>query len=147
VADRPRKEAQAIGRLPDVLSTGVDAERFEQAMSRWRDSGYDMRLAPYAYPADDTQLHYDLFDAWANRGYEEPSEFWPPRTRRGRLLPGKQPDGRKAVPLAGANGYTPDPSRLTVWGLNGTLHDELAERGTLGGPKVTKARPAKRLGI
>ena len=38
--------------------------------------------------------------------------------------------------LEGSEGYTPDPKRLTVWGVNGTLHDELVERGTLGTAKI-----------
>ena len=129
---------ETIKSLPDVLSKGVDAERFEHAMNRWRDSGYDLRLAPYAWPDEATQRNYDLYDAWANRGYEDDSEFWPPRTLRGRLLPGRQPDRKPAVSKEGWEGYSPDPMRLSVWGINGHLHEELAERGTLGTRKIVR---------
>ena len=30
------------------------------------------------------------------------------------------------------------PMRLSVWGINGALHEELAERGTLGTRKIVK---------
>ncbi len=45
-------------------------------------------------------------------------------------------NGKPAVSKAGWEGYGPDRSRLTVWGLNGYLAEELAERGTLGTRKV-----------
>ena len=124
--------------LPLAICTGVEARRLAHATTRWRDSGYDDRLFPYAWPDDDTQRNYDLYDAWMNRGYEDDSEFWPPRTRRGRLLHGRRVDGKQAVSKEGWEGYDPDRSRLTVWGINGTLHEELAERGTLGTRKVVK---------
>ena len=47
----------------------------------------------------------------------------------------------------GWEGYEPDPSRLTVWGINGVLHEELAERGTLGTRRVArKALPGNPYG-
>lgn len=133
--------------LPGAMNVGVDAERHSHATTRWRDSGYDLRLAPYAWPDEATQRNYDLYDAWANRGYEDNSEFWPPRTLRGRLLQGRQPDGKPAVSREGWDGYSPDPMRLSVWGIDGALHDELAERGTLGTRKTAKmASPGDPLG-
>lgn len=37
--------------------------------------------------------------------------------------------------------------RLSVWGINGALHEELAERGTLGTRKIIKkALPGDPLG-
>lgn len=120
------------------MNVGVDAERHSHATVRWRDSGYDLRLVPYAWPDEATQRNYDLYDAWANRGYEDDSEFWPPRTLRGRLLHGRQPGGEPAVSMEGWEGYSPDPMRLSVWGINGALHEELAERGTLGTRKIVK---------
>ena len=107
-------------------------------MARWRDSGYDLRLVPYAWPDEPTQRNYDLYDAWANMGYPDRSEYWPPRTLRGRLLPGKDPDGRRPVSAEGFDGYIPDPSRIMVWGLGGELAAELAERGTLGTRRPVK---------
>ena len=55
--------------LPGAMNVGVDAERHSHATTRWRDSGYDMRLVPYVWPDEATQRNYDLYDAWANRGY------------------------------------------------------------------------------
>ncbi|MYA44278.1 MAG: hypothetical protein F4076_03860 [Acidimicrobiaceae bacterium] len=99
------------------------------------------------WPDEATQRNYDLYDAWANRGYEDDSEFWPPRTLRGRLLPGRKVNGEPAVSLEGWEGYSPDPMRLSVWGINGALHEELAERGTLGTRKIIrKALPGDPLG-
>ena len=139
---RPRMDRETVRALPDAIYTGVDAERFAHAMTRWRDSGYDDRLYPYAWPGEGTQRNYDLYDAWANRGYEDDSEFWPPRTLRGRLLHGRKADGKPAVSIEGWEGYDPDARRLTVWGLNGVLHEELAERGTLGTRRIAgKALP------
>jgi len=124
--------------LPGAIYLGVAAERHAHATTRWRDSGYDDRLFPYAWPDEATQRNYDLYDAWANRGYEDDSEFWPPRTLCGRLLPGRKVNGEPAVSLEGWEGYSPDPMRLSVWGINGALHEELAERRTLGTRKIVK---------
>lgn len=124
--------------LPGAIYVGVAAKRHAHATTRWRDSGYDDRLFPYAWPDEATERNYDLYDAWANRGYEDDSEFWPPRTLRGRLLPGCKVNGEPAVSLESWEGYSPDPMRLSVWGINGALHEELAERGTLGTRKIVK---------
>ncbi len=82
--------------LPGAMNVGVDAERHSHATARWRDSGYDLRLVPYAWPDEATQRNYDLYDAWANRGYGDDSEFWPPRTLRPR------PATRVGAPSNGA---------------------------------------------
>ena len=122
--------------------TGPSAELFSQAMERWADSGFDRRLVPYAFPDADTQRNYDLYDAWVNTGYAEPSPYWPPRTRRGRLLPGFDVDDNPAVSIEGMEGYEPDPRRIEVWGLGGELATELEQRGTLGTRRrVRRARP------
>ena len=135
---RPRMDRETARALPGAIYKGVEAERYAHGMTRWQDSGYDDRLFPYVWPDEGTQRNYDLYDAWANRGYEDDSEFWPPRTLRGRLLHGMQPDGKPAVSREGWDGYEPDRMRLTVWGINGVLHEELAERGTLGTRRVAR---------
>ena len=142
-----RLDRETVRALPDAIYTGVAARLYAHATARWYDSGYDDRLFPYAWPDDDTQRNYDLYDAWANRGYEDDSEFWPPRTGRSRLLHGRRADGSPAVSKEGWDGYGPDPMRLSVWGINGALHEELAERGTLGTRKIVKeASPGDPLG-
>ena len=142
-----RLDRETVRALPVAIYTGVAARLYAHATARWYDSGYDRRLFPYAWPDDDTQRNYDLYDAWANRGYEDDSEFWPPRTGRGRLLHGRQADGSPAVSKEGWDGYGPDPMRLSVWGIDGALHAELAERGTLGTRKIVKqASPGDPLG-
>ena len=120
--------AEAKG-LPGPLLVGVEADRFAHAVSRWVDSGFDRRLAPYVWPDETTQRMYDLYDAWANRGYEDDSPHWPPRTQRGRLLHGKDADGRRTVSLESFEGYSPAAARITVWGLDGELDAELAGEG------------------
>ena len=47
-------------------------------------------------------------------------------------------NGEPAVSKEGWEGYGLDRSGLTVWGLNGYLAEELAERGTLGTCKVVR---------
>ncbi len=123
---------------PTPENTGVDAFLHSHATSRWRDSGYDLRLVPYPWPDEATQRNYDLYDAWANTAYPDPSPYWPPRTLRGKLLH-RDATNRRAVSLEGLDGYEPAAGRVMVWGLNGALAEELAERGTLG-----TRRPAKR---
>ena len=39
----------------------------------------------------------------------------------------------------GSNGYSPGPSRSNVWGINGDLHEELAQRDTLCTRRIVKA--------
>lgn len=142
-----RMDRETARALPIAIYAGVASERHAHATTRWRDAGYDDRLFPYAWPDEGTQRNYDLYDAWANRGYEDDSEYWPPRTRRGRLLPGRRANGKPAVSNEGWEGYSPDPRRLSVWGINGALHEELADRGTLGTRKIVrKASPGDPLG-
>ena len=83
-----------------------------------------------------TQRNYDLYDAWANAGYAEPSPYWPPRTTRSRLLHGRDASNRRqrAVSTEGFDGYEPDPRRVMAWGL-----------GTLGTRRLASpARPGPR---
>ena len=118
--------------MPVLGYTGVDAKRYSRAMQRLRVSGYDLRLAPYVWADDITQRYYDLFDAWVNRGYGT-SDYWPPR-RGKKVIVGKDPDGAQPQ-LNLSVSYRPDPSRIAVWGIGGTLEAELAERGTLAMPR------------
>lgn len=100
------KRSEAKG-LPGAIHIGVDADRFAQAVARWRDSGYDVRLAPYAWSDEATQRYYDLYDAWANRGYEDDSEYWPPRTLRCRLRHGwETPDAASVAARCRAKAST-----------------------------------------
>ena len=48
---------------------GEAGERLARAYQRWRESGYDERLRPQAYPDAEQQALYDLYD----------SGRWPPR--------------------------------------------------------------------
>ena len=134
---------------PTPENVGVDADLHAHATTRWRDSGYDLRRGPYAGQDAGTQRNYDLYDAWANLDYPSPSPYWPPRTRRGKLLVGRDASNPRqpAVSLEGLDGYEPAAERIMVWGLNGTLAAELAERGTLGTRRPAKrARPDPRPG-
>ena len=121
---REQEQAQ-----PVVGLTGIDADLYSQAMTRFITSGGDMRLAPYAWPDDITQRYYDLYDAWANRGYSEPSPYWPPR-RGATLIVGVDPDGNPPQRVRDRL-YRPHQARIGVWGVGGILEGELAERGTL----------------
>ena len=51
-----------------AVATGEAGKRLASAFRRWRESGYDRRLAPTAYPDEERQATYDAWD----RGQ------WPP---------------------------------------------------------------------
>ena len=139
---RSKRSREQVIAHPDTLLEGVDAELFSAAMTRWSDSGYDRRLLPYAWYDELSQRHCDLYDAWVNLGYPDDSPYWPPRTLRGRVLHGKDPDGKRAVSREGERGYQPLAWRMDIWGIGGALYVELEERGTLATKERLKvARP------
>ena len=47
---------------PMLLLRGVEADTYGRAWERFRESGYDQRLAPSAAPGPDMQALYDTFD-------------------------------------------------------------------------------------